>query len=87
MAKYRKKPVVIEAMRLPQRDEDPSPELIEWLHAEADWDSGNDGTLVIYTLEGDMTAQPGDWIIKGIKGELYPCKADIFDATYELVDE
>lgn len=81
-------------MQLPQIDEDPSPELLTWLHAEAawdsgnvDWGSGNDGTLIIYTLEGEMLARPGDWIIKGIKGELYPCKADIFDATYEFVNE
>jgi len=39
--------------------------------------------LLIHTLEGDMTAQPGDWIITGVKGEKYPCKPDIFDATYE----
>ena len=44
-------------------------------------------TLVIPTLEGDMTASPGDWIIKGIEGELYPCKPDIFAATYEPVVE
>ena len=41
----------------------------------------------IGTLEGVMTAQVGDWIIKGVKGELYPCKPDIFDATYEPVEE
>jgi hypothetical protein len=39
----------------------------------------------ISTFEGEMTAQPGDWIIKGVKGELYPCKPDIFAATYEPV--
>ncbi len=38
---------------------------------------------IIATLEGDMEAQPGDWIIQGVKGELYPCKPDIFAATYE----
>lgn len=41
--------------------------------------------LVIHTLEGDMTAQPWDWIITGVKGERYPCKPDIFAATYEAV--
>lgn len=41
------------------------------------------GPLVIHTLEGDMTAQEGDWIIKGVKGEFYPCKPDIFEATYD----
>ena len=45
------------------------------------------GTLDIPTLEGTMTAQPGDWIIKGVQGELYPCKPDIFEATYEILDE
>jgi hypothetical protein len=40
-------------------------------------------TLIIHTLEGDHRADPGDWIIKGVKGEEYPCKPDIFDATYE----
>ena len=42
--------------------------------------------LVIHTLEGDMTAMPGDWIITGIAGEQYPCKPDIFQATYEPVE-
>lgn len=41
----------------------------------------------IETLEGTMTAEPGDWIITGVKGEIYPCKPDIFEATYELVSE
>lgn len=40
----------------------------------------------IHTLEGIMTAQPGDWIIRGVKGELYPCKPDIFAATYEVAE-
>ena len=43
------------------------------------------GTLDIPTLEGVMTASPGDWIIKGVAGEFYPCKSDIFEATYERV--
>ena len=42
-----------------------------------------DGTMLIETLEGVMCATPGDWIIRGVKGELYPCKPDIFAATYE----
>lgn len=44
-----------------------------------------EGTLHIPTLEGIITASPGDWIIKGVKGEFYPCKPDIFDQTYDLV--
>lgn len=48
---------------------------------------GMDGAhQLIETLEGNMKASPGDWIIKGIKGEIYPCKPDIFEATYELVN-
>lgn len=42
--------------------------------------------LTIKTLEGVMRADPGDWIIRGIKGEIYPCKPDIFEATYEPVN-
>lgn len=42
--------------------------------------------LLIQTLEGEMMARPGDWIIKGIKGEFYPCKPDIFAETYEMVE-
>lgn len=42
--------------------------------------------LLIPTLEGDMLARPGDWIIRGVQGEFYPCKPDIFDQTYESVD-
>jgi len=45
------------------------------------------GSVFISTLEGTHEAKRGDWIIKGIKGELYPCKPDIFEATYEAVDE
>ncbi len=43
--------------------------------------------ITIQTLEGKMNAGYGDWIIKGVKGEFYPCKPDIFDATYEAVEE
>lgn len=44
------------------------------------------GQIMIATLEGVMRAGPGDWIIKGVKGEFYPCKPDIFEATYEKVE-
>ena len=43
--------------------------------------------VVVHTLEGDLTAQPGDYIITGVAGEQYPCKAEIFEATYEEVEE
>ncbi|MEH2949518.1 hypothetical protein [Sporofaciens sp. JLR.KK001] len=46
-----------------------------------------DKVMVIHTLEGDMTAQIGDWIITGLRGEQYPCKPDIFEKSYELVED
>ncbi|MEN6401641.1 MAG: hypothetical protein ABFD94_06825 [Armatimonadia bacterium] len=46
-----------------------------------------DATVYILTLEGPMRADPGDWIIRGVKGEFYPCKPDVFVATYEPVKE
>ncbi|MEO1503167.1 MAG: hypothetical protein AAFU68_02965 [Pseudomonadota bacterium] len=88
--RYRKKPVVIEAMRVP------SVFHIDARCAFEDWINPIKGDrtvkwrgkgLVVETLEGDMAAQPGDWIIRGVKGELYPCKPDIFEATYEPVEE
>ena len=86
--KYRKKPVVVEAFRL-------------FFHPYPEWffdhmragnvslvlnDPGNN-RVEIRTLEGEMMAYKGDYIIRGVKGEVYPCKADIFEATYEKVEE
>ena len=81
---YRKKPVIIEAV---QAAEPNNP------HAIADWCGGKvcgvgavgeKVWMEIPTLEGVMRADYGDWIIKGVKGEFYPCKPDIFEATYEI---
>lgn len=86
MAKYRKKPVVIEAREMGV-DAEP-----EELNALKDWCGGvaamHDGrpAIIIPTLEGDHRAEPGDWIIRGVAGEFYPCKPDIFKATYERAD-
>ena len=85
MAKYRKKPVVIEAIQF-QDDAD----VISEISALAGKDivisySSTPPTLKILTLEGTMAANVGDYIIKGVQGELYPCKPDIFEATYEKV--
>ena len=82
--KFRKKPVVIEAVQFHAGEQDGA--------FSADVSAGRvrypeDGTMLIATLEGQMTAQPGDWIIRGIRGELYPCKPDIFAAVYEPVVE
>ncbi len=92
MRRFRKKPVVIEAMQWPGDvdESDPRPDELEaWVRSSSGDDvvsrfqAYDDGTLQIQTLEGTMTAQPGDWIIRGGKGEFYPCKPDIFEATYE----
>ena len=90
MAKYRKKPVVIEAMQLPAENEDATEELIDFLNCmdrNYEWSSEQLGSLIIHTLEGDHLAMPGDFIIKGVQGEYYPCKPDIFEQTYEQVDD
>ena len=89
MAKYRKKPVVIEAWQLSRRYFDVAFDFIGGKGNVRDYCSGEfleDGCFIeILTLEGTMTANEGDWIIKGVKGEFYPCKPDIFEATYEKV--
>ena len=73
MPKFRKKPVVIEAMLL-DPDDLSIATVSGWMLAH-----GCDN------FKGTMWAQPGDWIIKGVQGEFYPCKPDIFEATYEQV--
>lgn len=91
MPKFRKKPVVVEAWQMANND--------LWDMEDGDWpDWVQDAveedvifydpdleTTVIITLEGPHRASMGDWIIKGVKGELYPCKPDIFEMTYEPV--
>jgi hypothetical protein len=81
--KYRKKPVVISAMQW-KGDffEVISFPAIDGLCIELE-----DDKLKIHTLEGNMTANIGDWIIIGVNGEIYPCKDDIFKKTYEEVKE
>lgn len=93
MDQYRKKPVVIEAVRTSRileayRTNPNDSGLPQWV-LEA-YESGvivalTDSGLTIKTLEGDHFAGLNDMVIRGVKGELYPCKADIFDATYEEV--
>lgn len=94
MARYRKKPVVIEAMQYPGHSViSPAPIMAfeQWLEPRAKacgrWPMKYKGqSLIIPTLEGDHEAKPGDYIIQGVRGELYPCKPDIFAATYEAVE-
>ena len=80
--KYRKKPVVIEAVEWTGTKE--SFEEIEKFMG--DFPRVTNGLLHVDTLEGTMYASVGDYIIKGVKGEFYPCKPDIFKATYEAVE-
>ena len=88
MPYFRKKPVTIEARLFDSEDLN----IQEWL---ADWCRGRlrgitldpeQRVIQIDTLEGEIEASYGDWIIKGVKGEFYPCKPDIFEMTYEKVD-
>jgi len=101
MPYFRKKPVVIEA-RQATGTPDSNREIIDWTrdsktpaHMDRRVTSYDDGSLLvddvpsltINTLEGAMWVDDGDWIIKGVQGEFYPCKADIFAKTYEPVDD
>lgn len=90
--KYRKKPMVIEAI---QWNGSNLPEVMKFIGSEFKYESNTsyvtskfsymNGSLTINTLQGVMEVSNGDYIIKGIKGEFYPCKSDIFQATYEAV--
>ena len=82
MMQYRKKPVVIEAIQYTGT----LANMAELCGFMGDDTYVNDGKLEIDTLEGTMTASRGDYIIKGVRGEFYPCKPDIFEQTYEKVD-
>lgn len=80
--KFRKKPVVIEAFQW-----QPDMMLPEWTKGKCfQVPLFQDVFLKVKTLEGDLLANPGDWIICGIKREVYPCQPDIFEATYEEVE-
>lgn len=91
LKQFRKRPVTIEAVRFDGSQE--AAEAIVELFGDdrlTAWAAGRRGkneiwTIVIDTLEGAMRAAAGDWIIKGIKGELYPCKHEIFIQTYDPV--
>lgn len=89
--KFRKKPVVIEAVQFLPNDKstDAIIALANQGSRQVDIHVSHDQrySLYIYTLEGKMEASIGDWIIKGVSGELYPCKPDIFFQTYEPAEE
>lgn len=94
--KYRKLPVVIEAVQFLNWKKDDNPFLFigppEWLldaikkKVITGGQGENSWSLYIKTLEGTMEVAPNDWIIQGVNGELYPCKPDIFEKTYEVAE-
>jgi UDP-2,3-diacylglucosamine pyrophosphatase LpxH len=81
--KFRKKPVVIEAVQFTGDNQD---EIVRFAGLTAVV-MGRTHELHIKTTEGMMHVSKGDWVIRGVKGEMYPCKPDIFQATYQPVDE
>jgi hypothetical protein len=85
--KYRKKPLVIDAYKLHSIDCLDCPKWLRELFNNLELCELHADHITIKTLEGWMIAQKGDYIIKGIKDEIYPCKPDIFEASYERVEE
>jgi hypothetical protein len=81
--RFRKRPVVVDAVRFIEEEPDEAFSFVEAGGGTMFWYSEHEAAIV--TLEGNMLVNPGDWIIKGVKGELYSCKPDIFEATYEAV--
>jgi hypothetical protein len=79
--KYRKLPVVIDAVLWDGTQE--AVEQLAELTGQVGFTAPDDGGIIIQTLEGNMKANVGDYIIKGVAGELYPCKPDIFTVTYQ----
>lgn len=84
--RFRKKPVTIEAMQFISGRNQNGPQVANWMHTHSVAASYDQGVVNIPTLEGTMTASPGDWIIRGVQGEFYPCKPDIFEATYKAAN-
>lgn len=82
--KFRKKPIVIEAVRVSHVFDGNCP---KWLYQSDTLFHAADRTMTVQTLEGPLLAREDDWIIQGVNGELYPCKPDIFEKTYEPVEE
>lgn len=90
--KYRKKPIVIEAVQWNGLNLEEIKEFVgkdlEYNILDTAWEVGKGAPNVlmkIHTLEGDMDVSKGDFVIKGVSGEFYPCKPDIFEKTYEMV--
>lgn len=97
MPKFRKKPVVVEAFQITRETRWDNRDWPSWLNMTwqkdcevralfPDQEAAPDGELFIYTLEGVHIASLGDWIIQGVNGEIYPCKPDIFQKSYEAAE-
>lgn len=84
--KFRKKPVVIEAWEFYEGSIQPRWITDAFNSGAIYYQGGAEPYITVKTLEGDHRASLNDWIIKGVKGELYPCKPDIFAATYEAAE-
>lgn len=83
---YRERPAIVEAMRLPDENEIPSPELIAWLkEREGKWAAGDGGAITVQTGAGAATAHPGDWIAEDRNGDLSPWDPDDFARRYEKI--
>lgn len=88
--KFRKKPIIVEAVQLPYSTHWEWPEIAKWCGGSVVVKGPTDDrrqAIAIPTLEGTMYASLGDWIIRGVKGEFYPCKPDIFEETYEEIED
>lgn len=93
--KFRKKPLVVEAFQMTAERHVNNVDWPEWLHAAWQISAPNcnalyrqregDDSLQLQTLEGQVKITVNDWLIRGVHGELYPCKPDVFEATYEAV--
>ena len=84
MALFRKRSIVIEAEQWTGKN---GLTIASFMGHPFPDDAHTTDTPIIHTLEGDLVASVGDWIIKGVKGEFYPCKPDIFQATYDAVED
>ena len=83
--KFRKKPVVIEAIKWINGDNDSLKNILA-MGCQPEFAADGTPDLMIPIFEGRMRANVGDWIIKGVNGEFYPCKPDIFEKTYDKVE-
>lgn len=90
--KFRKKSIEIEAQQF-DGSWACAQQILKWIEDSSPidrsgprWADRGGGVIFINTLEGEMCASAGDWIIKGLKGEFYPCKPDVFNASYDAVD-